>query len=452
MKKTILKFAWLYFLAVSLAIVSCQDSLEDSFPEKENASKIQSKTITIAQAKATAIKFINQNGKHAKGLPHFDEGNISEVQTIENEKGQPVMYALNLSENSGFVVMSASLVEKPILAYAHEGKFDFATIGSYNGVVDWAYTKYLKIDGLMKSGKEPSSKITNQWIAVNPSLGFDFVDNDGNVVPWIPPVIVDQWDELETYGPHLATTWNQRLNATSGSTVIGYNNFVRFNNCTTGVAPTGCVATAMGQIMKYYNHPNIYNINTMPNIVNSGNYTTTSAHNVAYFMQDIGAKVAMSYSCGSSGAYSTNARTAFVSQYQYSASGVTPLSFNPLVSNLKNAKPVYLDGCRTRTIKTEPKRIGIFRFTVGRTTYSYSDCHAWVADGFENINRTVVYDNGNSYTSAIAEHIHMNWGWGNSGWNGWYDYETWDDINTGNNIPAVDYIYNQNMIYNITPN
>ena len=60
------------------------------------------------------------------------------------------MYALNLSENSGFVVMSASLVEKPILAYAHEGKFDFATIGSYNGVVDWAYTKYLKIDGLMK--------------------------------------------------------------------------------------------------------------------------------------------------------------------------------------------------------------------------------------------------------------------------------------------------------------
>ena len=450
MKRVVLNFSWLYFLIFSLVLVSCQDSLDDTFPERENASNIQSKIITIAQAKETAVKFMNQNGKQAKGLPNFTEEFITEVQTIENDKETPIMYALNLGENNGFVVMSASLVERPILAYSHEGKFDFENIGDYSGVADWALTKYLKINGLLEIGNEPSGNIINQWNAVNPSLGLGLVDNDGNIIPWDPPVIVDQWDDIETYGPHLSTTWNQRLGSTPGASVIGYNNFVRFNNCTSGVAPVGCVATAMGQIMKFHNWPNIYSINTMPNIVNSSNYTTTIAHNVGYFMQDIGIKVAMDYACDASGAYSTNARTALVTHYNYNASGVVGLSFNPLTSDLKSSKPVYLDGCRTREIKTRPRKVGIFGWTIGKTTYSYKNCHAWVADGFEVINRTVVYDTGHSFTSPIAEHIHMNWGWGNSGWNGWYDYESWDDIN-GVDFSQIDYIYSQDMIHNITP-
>lgn len=60
-----------------------------------------------------------------------------------------------------------------------------------------------------------------------------------------------------------------------------------------------------------------------------------------------------------------------------------------------------------------------------------------------------MYDTGHSFTSPIAEHIHMNWGWGGY-LNGWYDYESWDNIN-GVDIPDVDYIYSQDMIYSITP-
>jgi len=276
----------------------------------------------------------------------------------------------------------------------------------------------------LEAGNEPSSDIINQWNAVNPSLGLGPIDNDGNVIQGFLPFIVDYWDDIETYGPHLSTTWNQRLSSIPGATVIGYNNFVRFNNCASGVAPVGCVATAMGQIMKYHNWPNIYSINSMPNSVNYGNYTTTMAHNVGYFMQDIGAKVAMNYSCDASGTYSTKARTVLVTHYNYNASKVVGLSFNPLISNLKSSKPVYLDGCRIREIKTQPIKVGIFGWTIGKTTYSYKDCHAWVADGFEVINRTIVYKSGHSFTFPIAEHIHMNWGWGTSVWNGWYDYES----------------------------
>ena len=47
MKRVTFNFSWLYFLIFSLILVSCQDSLDDTFPERENASNIQSKIITI---------------------------------------------------------------------------------------------------------------------------------------------------------------------------------------------------------------------------------------------------------------------------------------------------------------------------------------------------------------------------------------------------------------------
>jgi hypothetical protein len=51
----------------------------------------------------------------------------------------------------------------------------------------------------------------------------------------------------------------------------------------------------------------------------------------------------------------------------------------------------------------------------------------------------------------IADHLHMNWGWGGY-LNGWYDYDKWEDIDpnsfAGN---ATQYIYYQRMISNITP-
>jgi hypothetical protein len=50
----------------------------------------------------------------------------------------------------------------------------------------------------------------------------------------------------------------------------------------------------------------------------------------------------------------------------------------------------------------------------------------------------------------IADHLHMNWGWGGY-LNGWYDYETWADLN-GVVDNSLEYIYDQNMISKITPN
>lgn len=441
-------------LLLGLALLSLSCSTENNDFEENNAirSSLSTQSVTPVskvQAKETAINFSMsiRNNSRNNGVPYVTESTIEEIQTVENENSIPVMYAVNIKNNQGFVVVSASLAEKPILAYSNEGKFDFNIIDEYNGVADWAITKYLKINGLINNGSFPNTQTANQWNSINPSHGIGFVNNNGEIVPWIPPTVVDEWDEIETYGPNLTTNWAQSLD----DIVIGYNNFVRFNNCTSGTAPAGCVAVAMGQIMKYYNWPNIYNINTMSNTVTYGNFNSPTSYDVAHFLDDIGDKVNMTYSCTLSTAHSSNANNAFINHYSYTTSGNTYLNFIPLINNLKSNKPVYLDGCRTKEIKSRPKKLGIFGWSIGKTTYSYKDCHAWVADGFEEINRTTVYDNNFSSTYPIVKHIHMNWGWGNNGWNGWYDYESWDDVNNGNDTYTVDYIYQQGMIHNITP-
>ena len=451
------KIVLLTGMAFSLLLASCSTDANDveGIPS-ENHQEKPSTLITPAQAKTAAINFMGGT-RQAKGIPNVTEETIEEIQTLADENDNPVMYAINLKENSGFVVMSASTVERPILAYANEGKFDFDTVDEYNGVADWVATKYLKINGLIESGAFPNENIANQWASVGVAIDVGIEDMDGNII-YVPlPQIIDQWDITTTYGHYLTTRWRQRLSNDPNASIIGYNNLVRYNNCESGIAPTGCVAVAMAQIMKFHNWPN--NIFTGPaggiaamvNEVDASNYYMAQASMIASFMLHIGTNVNMDYSCTLSSAYSSAARNAFVSNYNYTASGVVPLSFNPLVNDLKSSKPVYLDGCRTRIIKTKPIKTGIFRFTIGSTTYGYENCHAWVADGFEEINRTVVYDTGGTYTFPIAEHIHMNWGWGNTGWDGWYHYETWDNIN-GVDFAQIDYIYSQDMIYNITPN
>lgn len=96
---------------------------------------------------------------------------------------------------------------------------------------------------------------------------------------------------------------------------MGYNNLVNSINCTpnfynAGKAPTGCVATAMAQIMKYWHKPNSYNWNNMPN--NGGSYETQ------LLMMDIGNNW-IDYGCESSSQQSSNISGRF-NQLGYNAS------------------------------------------------------------------------------------------------------------------------------------
>jgi len=106
-----------------------------------------------------------------------------------------------------------------------------------------------------RNKEEPDDQVAEQW----ETFGYQarvpegcFLDEDYILVcpdnpDYYPPFVTEYWYQTTTKGPLLATEWDQLSQET---TYIGYNNFVRFNNCSQGTSPAGCVAVAMGQIMK----------------------------------------------------------------------------------------------------------------------------------------------------------------------------------------------------------
>jgi len=447
---------WLLMFCVAFTLFSCEkDTIESEVTTTQSQRpQNQQNLIATEDAKDIAVSFLNLSGNNGRSVVTKDD--IKEVQTIVNDDETPIMYAVNLKEDNGFVVLSASFLERPILAYSEKGNFDFETIGNYNGVVDWAYTTYLTINQRIENKEEPNDEVAEQWEALGYQAkipegcyysGKTLICPDGTQ---FPPTPKEYWYETIIKGPLMSTTWNQRLSKNPNATTIGYNNFIRYYNCSDGIAPAGCVTVAMGQIMKYHNHPNIYNINTMPNTVNSGNHTSNGAINIAYLLKDIGNKVNMDYTCDSSGAYSSNARNAFVSNYGYDASTLVNFQYYTLVQNIQNNRPVYIDGCRDKIIKTKRKNPNAFGWIIESPNYTYSYCHAWVVDGYQQIKTTILYSNNHvSINYAPNGLFYCNWGWGGN-LNGWYYYNTWNN-EQNQNVHQVDYIYSQHMIHNIKP-
>ena len=113
--------------------------------------------------------------------------------------------------------------------------------------------------------------------------------------------------------------------------------------------PVGCVAVAVGQIMKFHKHPNNsnepkFNWSIMPDI--AWNINQQGAINIALLLKDIGEKVNMQYAPSSSGAYSIDARNALVNDYGYSGSAnLADYNHRRVVNDIVSKRsPIYMDG------------------------------------------------------------------------------------------------------------
>ena len=182
-------------------------------------------------------------------------------------------------------------------------------------------------------------------------------------------------------------------------------------NVPCGHAWTGCVATAMSQVMKYYNYPTNYNWTDMPN-----NYATNST---AILMKDIGNAIDMDYQYDGSGASMNDVPGAFRNDFNYNHASHADYSYQTVMNELDYNRPVILSGGRNN---------GWWIFG------HYTDGHAWVCDGYlETVDPCCC-----TYLS-----LHMNWGW-NGAYNGWFYF---NDFNPAN----YTFNYDTEMIYNIHP-
>src|SRR5690606_37734395 len=85
------------------------------------------------------------------------------------------------------------------------------------------------------------------------------------------------------YGPLLNTRWGQGC---------VYNEECPVNtgdNCNCDHAATGCVATAMAQVINYFEHPNTYDYSIL--IARYTNFTQSGADEIAELMHDCGISV-----------------------------------------------------------------------------------------------------------------------------------------------------------------
>lgn len=207
-----------------------------------------------------------------------------------------------------------------------------------------------------------------------------------------------------TIYPFITTKWNQDtpynlLCPKVGSLTHGY---------------TGCVATAMSQILKYYNYPSTskgsggystvvgndtivrlatinttYKWNNMSNTYTNNSATTPANIAVAELMRDAGYGANMEYGTTGSAATNIDATKAFANNFTYN-----PYSLKYLMKDL------YTDDEWAQIIYNEIKQLRPILY--GGSTKT-KEGHAFVFDGINT--------EGN---------VDVNWGWGGA-CDGWYD-------------------------------
>ncbi len=295
-------------------------------------------------------------------------------------------YVFETSPAPGFVIVAGNTNTKPVIGYSTETNFNL-NVPHAIGLNYWMSHAAARIHKGVILNVQPDDEINRLWNAYlngqNP-----YPQRNGSV------------------SPLLTTTWDQEPN---------YNAFCPYNTGDGQRAVTGCVATAMAQIMKYWAYPtrgrgSYSYTDAPPNF--SGNYGTLSANfdtafswaqmpasinstnnQIALLMYDLGVSVGMDYgddNQGGSGAWVLQSEAGAglpCSQYSY----VNYFYYNP--NTIQGIiKSQYSENDWLNMIKNE--------LNSGRVVqYEGDDVnggggHTWVCDG---------YDAGGS--------LHMNWGW-----------------------------------------
>lgn len=220
-------------------------------------------------------------------------------------------------------------------------------------------------------------------------------------------------DEIITVTPLLETNWGQDE---------GYNNDAPDYNCpytTNSRALTGCVATAIAQVMRYHEYPATYNWNIKPDDNITQWNQPYGTEEIAQLMRDVGDGVNMQWGCassGGSGAYTEDGEGALENIFTYSASvDYKSYDWDKIQWELDQNRPVILDG--------------------------YTDDgagHAWVVDGYtKDIN---YFTDCSGYISTL--YFHMNWGWEGEH-NGYFAFDNFN--------PGSSYNVNNHQLHGIQP-
>lgn len=326
---------------------------------------------------------------------------LNHIQTESD--GSVDFYVFDMSPATGFVIVSADDNSVPVIAYSTESYFRYNN--GTNGVSDWIKSTAKKINFARVNNTLADARINHLWASyrqgVNPSATRS---------------------AAATIGPLLTTIWNQDPY---------YNSLCPFNTTDNQRCVTGCVATAMAQIMKYWNYPErgvgsfSYSMSPYGNLSASftdpfnwaamTNSVSSNTSPVDTLMYKCGVSVAMNYGTNLSGGSG-----AFVLQSDIGPGN--PCAQNSFANYFKynpnTLQGVYMYAYSSADwISLMESELNAGRVIQYEGYDQSNGGHTWVCDGYD----------ANNF-------LHMNWGWGGAS-NGYYSV---DNLNAGG------YTFNQN--------
>ena len=315
--------------------------------------------VTLEKARLVANKYLSaSNLKSSRSIS---------ASFSKTYNGITTFHVFNF-EGGGFIVVSADDVAIPVLAESDQGYIETEITNPATRYWFDCYSR--EIAAAVASGAD-NTATSAEW---NTILNNQIKEPTADVAP----LLTTTWDQNGYYNYYCPT-------ATGGPA---------------GKAYVGCVATAMGQIMKYHNFPvtgvgsysymdgtyglqtanfgnTNYNFAAMANVASN----TNGYRDIAKLLYHAGVSVDMAYGVDEgSGAFSEDVPWALTTYFNYdnatirqefmSAYNATDWK-NLIKSELDARRPVYYSGSGT------------------------DGGHAWVCDGYRNSDGK----------------FHMNWGW-----------------------------------------
>ena len=393
------------------------------------AMPMMAERVTPETARKVATTFLSNNGAKAAQLT-----DLSKAAGFSN------LYIFTAEQ--GFVVMAADDCVQPILGYSLTGKFVAEDMPE--DMIWWLQGYNDEIQSTVENKTKPTVETAKLW--------KELVEGNSKVAK--ATVVV---------APLIQTKWNQNKY---------YNNLCpAVSDGPNGHAYTGCVATAMAQVMKYWNYPvhgigshsYTWNGQTLSadfgattydwaNMADAYEYyfvngTDQYAVGVSNTAEEIAAVATLMYHCGVSvdmiyggsstgGSAAPNAyvATALKNYFNYSSA---------IEYKEKSRTDTSSDPWTTTTYYTDADWISMLKVELDASRpMQYGGCdpnsnsgHAFVCDGYNS-----------------DDYFHFNWGWAGH-YNGYF---TISNLNTGANSSEAGagngtYTRDQDAIFGIKP-
>ncbi len=312
---------------------------------------VQSAPISEGEARTKALGFMRENLGMAESAGAKGIGNITET-TLTTAEACDAYYVFNNESDGGYIIVSGDDRMPTVLGYSRNGRYDINDMPENMRVWMQGYAK--QYDYLQNKGSAVA-------VTTNSVLGEKIL-----------PLLSCQWNQSYPF--------NMQCPKIKGKRTL-----------------TGCVATAMAQIMYYWKWPKktVKEIPAYDDVlaigvttinwedifpVYSSNATSEQAEAISKLLKICGASVKMTYGLEASGASTENAMKAFYEYFDYNSLLIKKVYrakysaelWNQMIyDELREGRPVLYDG------------------------QSSHGGHAFVIDGYD----------GDDY-------FHVNWGWG----------------------------------------